>query len=83
VALRVRTEGVRMQFRPFEGETFVERATFPAKLSNPVAITVVEPGAPARAVTVVEVVVNPKSWIVYVTCIDAMLVPLVPVTVTV
>jgi len=83
VGLKVRTEGVRMQFRPFEGETFVERATFPAKPSNPVAITVVVPAAPARAVTLVEVVVNAKSWTVYVTVADAVLAPLVPVTVTV
>jgi hypothetical protein len=61
VALRETTEGVRMQFRPFEGETVVERATFPTKPSNPVAITVVEPAAPARVVTLDEVVVNPKS----------------------
>jgi hypothetical protein len=61
VALRERTEGVRLQFKPFEGETVVERATFPTKPSSPVAITVVEPVAPARAVTPVDVVVNPKS----------------------
>jgi hypothetical protein len=83
VALRGRTEGVRLQFRPFEGETVVERATFPAKPSNPVAITVVEPAAPARAVTLVEVAVSPKSWTVYVTVADAELAPFVPVTVTV
>jgi hypothetical protein len=61
VALRDRAEGVRLQFRPVEGETVVERATLPTKPSNPVAITVVEPAAPARVVTLVEVVVNPKS----------------------
>jgi hypothetical protein len=61
VALRDRTEGVRGQFRLLEGETVVERATFPTNPSDPVAITVVEPAAPARAVTLVEVVVNPKS----------------------
>jgi len=61
VALRGRTEGVRLQFSPFEGETVVERATFPTKPSNPVAITVVEPAAAARVVTPPGVVVNPKS----------------------
>jgi len=48
-----------------------------------VAITVVDPVNPARAVTLAEVVVNPKSWTVYVTVAEAVLVPLVPVTVTV
>ena len=61
VPLSGRTEGVRLQARPFEGEIVVESATFPTKPSNPLAITVVEPVAPARAVTLVEVVVNPKS----------------------
>jgi len=83
VALRGRMEGAGLQVRPFEGEIVVERATFPTKPSNPLAITVVEPVDPARAVTVVEVVVNPKSWIVNVTIADAVLAPLVPVTVTV
>ena len=80
---RVRNEGVILQVRPLDGETVVERATVPVKPSNPVAITVVEPVDPANAVTLVEVVVNSKSWTVYVTVADAVLVPLVAVTVTV
>lgn len=62
--LRERTVGLALQFRPVKGETVVERAMFPPKLSNPVAIIVVEPVVPARAVTVVGVVVNVKSWTV-------------------
>lgn len=71
-----------MQVRPFEGETVTERATFPAKPFDPVAIIVVEPVDPASAVTLVEVVVIPKSWIAYVTVADAVLEPPVLVTVT-
>jgi hypothetical protein len=56
--------GAMPQARPFNGETVVERATVAEKPSNPVAITVVEPVAPASAVTLAEVVVNPKSWTV-------------------
>lgn len=56
VAVRARTEGVRLQTRPL-----CERATLPTKPSNPVAITVVEPATPARVVTLVDVVVKPKS----------------------
>ena len=59
-----------------------ERATFPAKPSDPVAIIVVEPVDPASAITFVEVIVIPKSWIEYVTVVDAVLAPLVLVTVT-
>jgi len=81
--LRERDEGVMLQARPFNGEIVVERATVPVNPSNPVAITVVDPVDPARAVTLGEVVVNPKSWTVYVTVAEAVLVPLVPVTVTV
>ena len=80
---RERNEGVMLQARPFNGEIVVERATVPVNPSNPVAITVVDPVDPARAVTLGEVVVNPKSWTVYVTLAAAVLVPLVPVTVTV
>jgi len=83
VLLSARTEGLRLQFRPLEGETVTERATFPAKPSNPFTIIVVEPVDPASAVTVVGVVVIPKSWIVYVTVADAVFAPLVLVTVTV
>lgn len=61
VAVRERTVGVRGQFILLEGETVVERATFPTKPSNPVAITVVGAAAPARVVTLVGVVVSPKS----------------------
>ncbi len=75
-------EGLRLQVRPFEGETVTERATFPAKPFDPVAIIVVEPVDPASAVTLVEVVVIPKSWIAYVTVADAVLGPPVLVTVT-
>jgi hypothetical protein len=53
-----------LQPRPFNGENVVERATVAEKPSKPVAITVVEPVDPANAVTLVEVVVNPKSWTV-------------------
>ena len=81
--LRERKEGVRLQVRPFEGDTVVERATFPAYPSKPVAITVVEPGEPALTVTLVEVVDIAKSWIVYVTAEVAVLEPLAPVTVAV
>lgn len=83
VLLRVRDEGVMLQPRPFNGETVVERATVPAKPSSPVAITVVEPVDPANAVTLAEVVVSVKSCTVYVRVADAVLVPLVAVTVTV
>ena len=83
VLLSARTEGLRLQFRPLEGETVTERATFPAKPSNPFTIIVVEPVDPASAVMVVGVVVIPKSWIVYVTVADAVFAPLVLVTVTV
>jgi len=83
VVLRVRDEGAMLQARPFNAETVVERATVAEKPSNPLAITVVEPVDPANAVTLVDVVVNPKSWTVYVTVADAVLVPLVAVTVTV
>ena len=72
-----------LQVRPLDGETVAERATVPVKPSNPVAITVDEPADPANAVTLVEVVVNPKSWTVYVTVADAVFVPLMVVTVTV
>jgi len=75
-------EGLRLQVRPFEGETVTERAIFPAKPSDPVAIIVVEPVDPASAVTLVEVVVITKSWIAYVTVADAVLEPPVLVTVT-
>jgi hypothetical protein len=81
--LRERDEGIMLQARPFNGEIVVERATVPVNPSNPVAITVVDPVDPARAVTLAEMVVNPKSWTVYVTVAEAVLVPLVPVTVTV
>jgi len=83
VLLKERNEGLRLQARPFEGETVVERATFPANPSKPVAITVVEPGEPALALTLVEVVDIAKSWIANVTAADAVFAPLVPVTVTV
>jgi hypothetical protein len=83
VLLSGRKEGLRLQTRPFEGEMVTERATFPVKPSNPLAITVVEPVDPASAVTLVEVVDIPKSWIVYVIVADAVLAPLVLVTVTV
>jgi hypothetical protein len=83
VLLRERKEGVRLQVRPFEGDRVVESATVPVNPSKPVAITVVDPADSARAVTLAEVVVNLKSWTVYVTVADAVLLPLVPVTVTV
>jgi len=83
VLLRERKEGVRLQVRPFDGDTVVERATFPANPSKPVAITVVEPEEPALAVTLVEVADVAKSWIVCVTTAVAVLEPLAPVTVTV
>ncbi len=41
VLLSARTEGLRLQFRPLEGETVTERATLPAKPSNPFTIIVV------------------------------------------
>jgi hypothetical protein len=81
--LRERTVGFALQVRPFRGETVAERAIFPAKPSNPVPIMVVKPAVPARAVTLVGVIVSPKSWTVYVTVANAELAPFVPVTVTV
>jgi hypothetical protein len=60
----MRDVGVMPQARPFNGENVVERAMVPAKPSNPVAITVVEPVVPASTVTLVEDAVNPKSWTV-------------------
>ena len=83
VLLRVRNEGEMLQIRPLDGETVIERATVPVKPSSPVAITVVVPVDPANAVTLEDVVVNPKSCTVYITVADAVLVPLVAVTVTV
>jgi hypothetical protein len=83
VLVRERTEGARLQLRPFEGETVVDRATLPAKPSTPLAIIVVEPATPARVVTVVGVTVRPKSWTVKVTCANAVFAPLLPATVTV
>ena len=79
----MRDEGVMPQVMPFDGEAVAERATVPANPSNAVAISVVDPVDPANAVTLVEVVVNPKSWTVYVTLADAVFAPPVPVTVTV
>jgi hypothetical protein len=81
--LRESTEGTALQVRPVKGETVAERATFPTKPSKPFAIIVVEPVAPARDVTLVGVTVSPKSSIAYVTCTNALLAPLVAVTVTV
>ena len=60
----MRDVGDMPQTRPLNGETVVERATVAEKPSNPVAITVVEPVVPASAITLAEVVVNPKSWTV-------------------
>ena len=56
--------GTSWQITPAKGETVWDRATFPAKPSSPVAIIVVEPVDPARAVTLPGVIANAKSWTV-------------------
>jgi hypothetical protein len=64
VPVRGTLVGTSWQIRPDKGETVSERATFPAKPVDPVAIKLVEPGDPARAVTLVGLIDRAKSWMV-------------------
>jgi len=61
VLLSERNDGLRLQFSPFEGAKVAERATFPTNPFKPLTITVVEPEDPARTVTLVGLMVSPKS----------------------
>jgi hypothetical protein len=74
--------GLRVHVRP-AGETDDVRATVPVNPWRGATVMVDVPVAPARAVTLVGLAVTEKSWTVNVTTAEWVVVPLVPVTVTV
>lgn len=61
VLLRARLVGLREHVIPVRGAIVCDRAMVPEIPSNPFAIIVVEPTAPARAVTLVGLAVKAKS----------------------